>query len=164
MGQNLDGDINWHTLSVLIFACIYFRELKKIVLREYLFLRLAASFLKFRVYKFQPQRKKIRQLNQGTFGFLSRSTQQKDRQVTMEKLLLLILKKAELTKLFCAYFFSCKYYFREYEFCVYLACIYFRKCRLKENFAYLILQNRPKFAKFAKICTREENSTLKVHS
>ena len=150
MGQNLDGDINWHTLSVLIFACIYFRELKKIVLREYLFLRLAVSFLKFRVYKFQPQRKKNKTVESGDIWlmFLSRSTQQKDRQVTMEKLLLLILKKAELTKLFCAYFFSCKYYFREYEFCAYLACIYFRKCRLKENFAHLILQN----------------STLKVHS
>ena len=26
-----------HTLSVLIFACIYFRELEKVVFREYLF-------------------------------------------------------------------------------------------------------------------------------
>ena len=40
-----------NTLSVLIFACIYFRELKKIVFREYLFSRMT-SFWKFRVYKF----------------------------------------------------------------------------------------------------------------
>ena len=30
------------TLSVLIFACIYFRELKKIVFREYLFSRMTS--------------------------------------------------------------------------------------------------------------------------
>ena len=53
----------------------------------------------------------------------------------MEKLLLLIdsKKKAELTNIFCAHISFCA----KYEFCAYLPCIYFRKCRLKENFAYI---------------------------
>ena len=39
------------TLSVLTFACIYFRESKKIVFREYLFSRMR-DFEIFCVYKF----------------------------------------------------------------------------------------------------------------
>ena len=44
-----------HKLSVLIFACIYFCELKKIIFPEYLFYA-NGKFWKFRVYKFQPHR------------------------------------------------------------------------------------------------------------
>ena len=48
---------NRFALSLLIFARIYFHELKKIVFRKYLFSRIA-SFWKFGVYKFQPPNKK----------------------------------------------------------------------------------------------------------
>ena len=52
----------------------------------------------------------------------------------MEKLLLLIeSKKAELINICCAYFFRV-FIFAKYEFCAYMTCIYFRECRLKENF------------------------------
>ena len=67
-----------HTLSVLIFVCISFCELKKIVFREYLFLQMA-SFWKFRDYKFQPQRKKNKKKTVESTDvwrmFLSRSTE-----------------------------------------------------------------------------------------
>ena len=48
----------------------------------------------------------------------------------MEKLLLLIdsKKKAELTHIFCAYFF-CIFIFAKYDFGVCLAFIHFRECR-----------------------------------
>ena len=45
------GFLRYDTFTVLIFACIYFRELKKIVFCEYLFSRIA-SFWKFHVHKF----------------------------------------------------------------------------------------------------------------
>ena len=64
-----------HTLSVLIFACIYFCKLKKIVFPENLFLRMA-SFWKFAFINFNPKDKRLRkrQLNQGMrLIFLSRS-------------------------------------------------------------------------------------------
>ena len=53
----------------------------------------------------------------------------------MEKLVLLIdsKKKAELTNIFCAYFFI--FYVMKYEFCGYLACIYFCESCLKKKFA-----------------------------
>ena len=66
----------------------------------------------------------------------------------MEKLVIdwIILKKAEWTNIFCAYFSSCMILaFAKYKFCAYLECIYFRECRLKENFACIwfckIVQN-----------------------
>ena len=54
-------------------------------------------------------------------------------------------------KILCLSFFRA-FIFAKYEFCAYLECIYFREYCLKEN---LVLRNRPKFAKFSKICTRE---------
>ena len=55
----------------------------------------------------------------------------------MEKVLLLIdSKKAELTNIFVHKFFHV-FIFTKYEFCAYLACIYFSECRLKENLAYI---------------------------
>ena len=67
----------------------------------------------------------------------------------------LIPKKAELTNIFWAYFFH-MFIIRKYEFCANLTCIYFRECCLKRKlWVYLILQNRPKFVKFAKKYTRE---------
>ena len=64
-------------------------------------------------------------------------------------------KKAELTNIFWAYFFH-MFIIRKYEFCANLTCIYFRECCLKRKLCvYLILQNRPKFVKFAKKYTRE---------
>ena len=97
---------------ILIFVCIYFCELKKIIFRECLSWRMAnfwkfgeylslrmVSFWKFWVYKFQPQWKKNKQkkqLNQGTFGKCFCHDQRKDKQVTMEKLLLFIDSKKKL--------------------------------------------------------------------
>ena len=60
----------------------------------------------------------------------------KDRQVTMEKLLLLIdsKKKAELNNIFCAYFF-CVYFFRK----IWILCIFvlylFSRMLFKRKFA-----------------------------
>ena len=47
------GFLRYDTFTVLIFACIYFRGLKKIVFCEYLFSRIA-SFWKFHEYLFFP--------------------------------------------------------------------------------------------------------------
>ena len=64
--------------------------------------------------------------------FLSRST---ERQARHEgKSVVPDSKKAELTNIFC----TCNFFvfiFMKYEFFTYLACIYFCKRRLKENFA-----------------------------
>ena len=46
-----------HSLSILIFVCIYFCELKKNVFLEYSFFA-NSKFLKILNYKFQPHRKK----------------------------------------------------------------------------------------------------------
>ena len=46
--------------------------------------------------------------------------------------LLLIDSKHLAELILCVFFFV---YFVKYEFCASLACIYFRECRLKENFA-----------------------------
>ena len=70
--------------------------------------------------------------------FLSRSI---ERQAGQDRKTVVIdgfSKKAELTNIFCAYihiFFFRVIIFAKYEFCAYLACIYFRECHLKENFA-----------------------------
>ena len=52
----------------------------------------------------------------------------------MEKLLLLILKKAELTNIFVHVFFFVYLFSGNMVFFAYLVCIYFRKCSVKENF------------------------------
>ena len=123
---------------------------------EYLFLQIA-SFWKFWAFKFHPQRKKnkkkivksrdIRQM------FLSRSTERQTGQ-DGETCNWLVLKKAEWTNIFCAYFFRV-YISAKYEFFAYLACIYFRKCRLKENFACVL---------FCKINQNSWNSEKDVHA
>ena len=99
-----------YTLSVLIFACIYFRELKKIVFRKYLFSRMGsfwkfreylflrmASFWTFRVYRFQLQRKKnVKKTVESRdirLTFLLRLTERQAGHHGVEKLLLLIDSK-----------------------------------------------------------------------
>ena len=85
------------------------------------------------------------------------SSQRKDRLVTMEKLLLLIdsKNKAELTENFCAHFFFRVLILAKYEFCAYLACIYFRERRLKENFACIW---------FCEIDQNSRNSQKYIHA
>ena len=62
-------------------------------------------------------------------------------------------KKVELIKIFCAYFLSCIYYHQILLLCIF-AVYLFSQMPFKRKFrVYLNLQNRPKFAKFAKICT-----------
>ena len=43
-------------------------------------------------------------------------------------------------------------HFVKYEFCVYLACIYFRECRLKDNFACI------------QFCEIDQNSRKNTHA
>ena len=119
-----------HTLSVLIFACIYFCELKKLYFASTYFLQLA-SFWKFRVYiNFSPIEKRTRKIKGYAANF-----QWKGRQVTMEKLLLLIdSEKSWINQHFFAYFWG-EFISVKYEFFASLACIYFHKRCLKEDFA-----------------------------
>ena len=91
-------------LSVPIFACIYFCELKKIVFREYLF-SITASFWKFRVFKFQPQRKKNKKKTVESrdirLMFLLRSTERQagHDQKTVKKNFLRVFNFAKFTKI-----------------------------------------------------------------
>ena len=66
--------------------------------------------------------------------FLSRSTEkQAGHDLYWFIIDLLLIDSKNLAELIlCIFFFV---YFVKYEFCAYLACIYFRECRLKENFA-----------------------------
>ena len=121
--------------------------------REYLSLRMA-SFWKFWVYKSQPQGKKNKEKAVESrdiqLMFLSRST---ERQVGHDGKTVAIdwfWKKPELAKKFCAFF--CELIFAKYEFSPCLACIYFRDCLLKENFACF------NFAKSTKLPEIYENT------
>ena len=130
-----------HTLSVLMFTCIYFCKRKKIVLCEYLFLQMA-SFWKFHVYKFQPQRKKNTKNTVESrdirLMFLSRSMERHAGHEKKKLLLWIDSKKAELTYIFWAHFFFSYIYFGKSEFWAYLVYIYFCKCSLKENFVCIL--------------------------
>ena len=137
-----------HTFNVLIFACIYFCELKKIVFCEYLFLRMA-SFWKFRVYKFQRQRKKNKKRTVESrdiqLMFLSRSTERKAGHDGKTVVIVWFWKKVELNQHFlCIFFFV---YFREiWTLCI-LSVYLFSRMSFKRTFWFcLILQNGPKFA------------------
>ena len=79
------------------------------------------SFWKFRVDKFEPQHIKNQKKNSWIKGNLANvfcQDQQKHKQVTMKKLLLLIddIKKSWIKQHFCAYFFRLPI-FVKYEFC-----------------------------------------------
>ena len=143
------------TLSVPIFAFIYFCEVKNRISRVLIFangkflkilrvLLRMASFWKFRVYKFQPQRKKkkkktveTRQIHDGKTSYW------------------LILEKAKLTKIYSLCIFPCIYFREIWIFCIFGVYL-FPRMPFKSRFrVYLILQNWPKFAKYAKICTHE---------
>ena len=86
-----------HTLSVLIFAYIYFCELKKSYFARTYFWEWTV-FENFEVINFSSKEKRIRkrQLNQEIFGLFFCQDQRKDWQVTMEKLLLRIDFKEKL--------------------------------------------------------------------
>ena len=86
-----------HTLSILIFACIYSCELKKSYFASAYFFEWQV-FQNFEFINFSPKEKRLRkrQLNQGIFGCFCRD-QRKDGQVTMEKLLLLIDSEKKLS-------------------------------------------------------------------
>ena len=67
----------------------------------------------------------------------------------MKKLLLLIDSKKKLNQPKSFVHFFCELIFAKYEFSPYLACIYFRECLLKENFACF---NFAKSTKLREIC------------
>ena len=117
-----------HTLSVLIFAGIHFCKLKKSYFTSTYFLRMA-SFWKCEVYKFQLHRKqnkkKTLESRDMRLIFLSRSMERQAGRNGKTVVTDLFLKKAELTTNIIWI----------YEFFAYLACIYFRKCRLEESLA-----------------------------
>ena len=106
--------------------------------------------------KSQPQRKnRKRQLNQGKFGCFCQD-RQKVRQVTMVKLLLLIvLKKEGINQHFLCIFFSCIYFREIWILCIFDVYLISQMTFKRKSCVYLILRNRPKFAKLAEICTRE---------
>ena len=84
--------------------------------------------------------------------------QRKDRQVTMEidSQKKKKKKKAELTKKICVYLFFPVYLFsRNMDFVLFRVYLFSRMTFKRKFRVYLILRNRPNFAKFAKICTRE---------
>ena len=128
-----------HTSSVLIFAGIYFCELKKIVFREYLFLRMT-SFWKFRVYELKKKTVESRDI-----PLIFCQDQRKGRQVTMEKLLLLIgfEKKTELTNILCicAYFLPCICSWEVWIFCIISVYLFLKMPFQRKLCVYLILRN-----------------------
>ena len=103
-----------YILNVLIFACIYFRKLKKRIsralilaidkflkiLRILLLLRMTSFwkfFEKFEFINFRPKERRIRKeswIKRAFSGFCQ--DQRKDRQVKMKKLLLLIASTKKL--------------------------------------------------------------------
>ena len=99
----LSGD-NWNRNN---FRMYLFLRAKKIVFCEYLFLRMA-SFWKFRVYKFHPQRKKNKKKTVESWDmrlmFLWRETEKQEGH-DERLLLLMILKKTELTNIFFEHIF-----------------------------------------------------------
>ena len=127
-----------HTLSIPIFASTCFSELKKSYFVSTYFFQMV-SFWEFRVDKFHPHRKKNKKktFESRDMRLIFYQDQWKDR---LRWKNLLIYSKNELTNIFCAYLCVCVcvcvwvFIFRKSEFFVSLACIYFRKCRLKENF------------------------------
>ena len=90
-----------HILSILIFACTYFCELKKITFREYLCLQMA-SFWKFEFINFRPKekRKRKRQLNQRICE-RQHDNGKTGRSQWKNCCYWLILKKTALTNIFC---------------------------------------------------------------
>ena len=82
--------------------------------------------------------------------FLSRSTEkQAGHDLYWFTIDLLLIDSKYLAELILCIFFSCIPW---NEFCVYLACIYFRECRLKENFAFI------------SFCEIDQNSQNKMYT
>ena len=132
--------------------CIYFQELKKVIFCEYLFSRMA-SFWKCQVYKFKPQRKKNKKNTVESrdiqLMFLSRSIER-----WKNCCYWLILKKAGLTSIFCAYFF-CIYFCKIWILCIFGVYLLSQMLFKRKFHVYLILRNQPKYVQFAKTCTHE---------
>ena len=98
------------------------------------FLRMA-SFWKLLVYKFylKIKKNKKRQLNHGHSANVSvKIYGETGRSRRKNCCYWLILKKLILPAFFVHFFFV---YFAKYGLCAYLACINFRECCLRENFA-----------------------------
>ena len=112
-GGNSDGNIAY-LKRTNFFVYFFLRAKKKLFFASIYFCKWQV-FENFEIINFSPKEKRIRkrQLNQRMFGECFCQDQRKDRQVTMVKLLLLILKQAELTNIFCAYFFFSSIYFQE---------------------------------------------------
>ena len=136
-----------------------FLRAKKKVFPEYLFFA-NGKFRKFRVYKFQPHRINDKKKTVGLEDMRQISVKTMI-SAMMEKLLLFILKKAEFTNTFCAYFFLYIYFWEIWIFWI-LNMYLLSQMPFKRKFCvYLILSNRPKFAKFVKK-KQAKISTLKV--
>ena len=98
-----------------------------------------ACFWKFRFYKFQPQRKKNKKKSVESryirLMFLSRSTERQAGQYGKTCYWLIDSKKSWINQHFLRTLIFVYLFLRNMNCCAYLACIYFRECLLKENFA-----------------------------
>ena len=125
-----------HTLSVLIFAGTHFCKLKKSYFTITYFLRMA-SFWKCEVYKFHLHRKqnkkKTLESRDVRLIFLSRSVERQAGRNGKTVVTDWFFKKSWINQHYLNLWIFAKN--AKYEFFAYLACIYFRKCRLEENFA-----------------------------
>ena len=133
---------------------IYFSRAKKILFCEYLFSRM--TVYEFRVYKFQPQRKKNKKNNWiiGDSANFFCQDQRVDVQIKMEKLLLLIdSKKSWINQHFFVYFFWCICFREIWILCKFIVYLFSQMPFRRKFRVCLILRNRPKLAKFVKICT-----------
>ena len=168
------------TLSILIFACIYFCKQKKSYFISTCFgewqvfensastnFLWMANFWKFRVYKFELQgkknKKKTAESKDIRLMFLPRSSKRKAGKTIVGKksrhdgklLLLINSKNSWINQHFLCIFYSCIYFREIWILCIFDAYLFSRMPFKRKFRVYLILQNQPKFAKFAKICTRE---------
>ena len=124
---------------------------KKILFREYLFLQMEI-FENFKFINFSPKEKRIRKRLESRdirLIFLSRSTERQAGHNGRTVAIDWFQKKAELTNVFCTYFFV--FIFGKYEFFCILSVYLFSKMLFKRKFCvYIIFLNRPKFAKYVK--------------
>ena len=148
-----------HYLKCTTFCVYLFLRAKKNRISRVLIFCEKRVFENFEFINFSPKEKRIRkrQLNQGTFGSVFVKINGKTGRSRWKKYCYwLVLKKAELTNIFCASFFSC-ICFRKIWILGIFGVYSILLMLFKRKFCvYSILQNRPKFAKFAKICTREK--------
>ena len=112
-----------------------------------------AIFWKFQVYKFQLQRK-------GHSAYVSVKINGKTGRSRWENWFIIdlfLIGSKNLTELVLCIFFFVYLFSRNMSFFAYLACIYFRECRLKENFACISFSEIDQNSR--KNCTHENKYT-----